>query len=524
MASDYDLWFTSSTSTELMGKSTASFSGLYKCSLDARSGKCNSPLLVSDSWFHDGRLHKGVRLFNVQLDDSKETIYARTYDYERNSWELVYTTLETRLFQSYFRTQETVESNDCGFKCCGNTGHAYVQTVPKSFVLDGDDVYIAWDGFYQNCSDPYSSSKGNLAWSIGISKLLKTKDCIVMSGDKQVDFASCTDPVAIVYQNTIGRSRVLSYGGLEVASTDQGKRIFFLSVLHSQGIDQGEITSEVWVAPSGAHFSKSPDEVQAFGSVTVMADSFNEHLDDAGTIRLNYDKHGRPNHLCRTIFEKGVSCFPINMAVLGKVYVTGATHEFVTPEQVKQTCLVPDPTQHPGSKSLPSLTTGLEVSWDQYGRPDMLFFGCFGEAGSWGNFTTINRNGNMTQTIKGAYPGSILFGPALPYIPAPDMITPPPYRPPPTPQAEPETSGLSGFYMFAIMVGVVATVFGLRQTLQRRGRILRLYGRVYDFGGFSDADEDSGVESVDLAASRAQSSLLNSSYVELPTFPSLTKV
>jgi hypothetical protein len=449
------------------------------------------------------------------LDDSQETIYARTYDYKRNSWEILYTTIETRLFQSYFRTQETVEWNDCGFKCCGNTGHTYVQTIPKSFVLDGDDIYIAWDGFYQNCSDPYSSSKGNLIWSIGISKLKKTKECVMTSGDEQVDFAPCTDPVAIVYQNTTGRSRVLSYGGFQVTrteetGTDQGKRVFFLSVLHSQGIDQGNVTSEVWVAPYGAIYSKSPDAVQAFGSVPVMSDLFNEYLDDAGTIRLNYDKHGRPNHLCRTVFEMGVFCFPINMDVTGKVYITGAAHEFVTPEQVKQTCLVPDPVLHPGIKSFPSVTTGLEVIWNQDGRPDMLFFGCFGEAGAWGNFTSVNRNGDMTQTIKGAYPGSILFGPALPYIPALDVITPPPYSPP-MPK-EPETSGMSSFYVFVIWVGVVAAVFGLRKTVHQR-RLLRLYSRDY---GFSDADEDAGVESVNLA-SRAQSALLGSTYMELHT-------
>jgi hypothetical protein len=511
-----DLWFTSSTSTQLMGKATSSFSGLYKCSLDARTGTCNSPLLVADSWFHDGRTHKGVRLSSVQLDDSKETIYARTYDYTRNSWELLYATLETRLFRSYFRTQETVEWNDCGFKCCGNTGHTYLQTIPKSFVLDGDDVYVAWDGFYQNCSDPYSSSKGKLMWSIGISKLKKTKDCVMTSGDAQVDFAPCTDPVAIVYQNATGRSRVLSYGGLEVTRMDQGKLIFFLSVLHSQGIGEGEFTSEVWVAPSGARFSKSPGEVQAFGSMPVMSGSFNEYLDDAGTIRLNYDKHGRPRHLCRTVFEQGVFCVPINMDVTGKVYVTGVAREFVTPGQVQQTCLVPDPVLHPGIKSLPSLTTGLEVIWDQDGRPDMLFFGCFGEAGSWGNFTTVNSNGKMTQMIKGAYPGSILFGPALPYIPAPDVITPPPYRLPTRQEPPAEKSGMSGFFVFAILVGVVAAVFGLRNTVQRR-RILRVYSRVYDLGGFSGTDEDREVESADLAASGAQSALLDSSCVELRT-------
>ena len=528
-----------------MGKSTSSYSGLYKCSLDARTGTCNSPLLVADSWFHDGRKHKGVRLSNVQLDDSKETIYARTYDYTRNSWELLYATMETRLFQSYFRTEETVEWNDCGFKCCGKNGHTYVETTPKSFVLDGDDIYIAWDGFYQNCSDPYSSSKGNLIWSIGISKLKKTKECVMTSGDEQVEFAPCTDPVAIVYQNTTGRSRVLSYGGLEVTRTDRsvrglrhnhdmkrdllpsskyasksnasdtGRPTFFLSVLHSQGIDEGEFTSEVWVAPSGVVFSKSPDEVQAFGSVTVMPDSFNNFMDDAGTIRLNFDKYGRPRHLCRTVFEKGVFCFPINMDVAGKVYITGTAHEFVTPEQVQQTCLAPDPILHPGIKSFPSMTTGLEVIWGEDGRPEMLFFGCFGEAGSWGNFTSVDRNGKLTQTIKGAYPGTILFGPALPYIPARDVITPPPYYRPTTPQ-ESEESGMSAFYVFAILVSVVAAVFGLRQTVQRR-RALRLYSRGYSLGDLSDADEDTGVESVNLP-SRAQSALLlESSYVELPT-------
>jgi hypothetical protein len=393
----------------------------------------------------------------------------------------------------------------------------YVQTEPKSFVLDGDDIYIAWDGFYQNCSDQYSSFKGNLVWSIGISKLKKTKDCVMTSGDEEVDFAQCTEPVAIVYQNTTGRSRILSYGGLEVTRTDQGKCVFFLSVLHSQGIDEGGVTSEVWVAPSGAFYSKSPAEVQAFGAVPVMSDSFNEYLDDTGTIRLNYDKHGGPNHLCRTVFEKGVFCFPIQMEGTGKVYVTGSAHEFVTPEQVKETCLVPDKVLHPGIKSFPSVTTGLEVIWGEDGRPDMLFFGCFGEAGAWGNFTSVNRNGDLTQTIKGAYPGSILFGPALPYIPAPDVITPPPYYRPPTPQ-EAEKSGMSGLYVFAILVGIVAAIFGLReQTVQRRRMFLRLHSRVYGVGGgFSDADEDAGFENVDMA-SRAQSALLDSRYVELPT-------
>jgi hypothetical protein len=473
------LWFTSSTSLDLMGNSTASYKGLYKCELDPGSGLCHSPELITDEWIHDGRLHRGIKLMNVQLHDAGNTIYARTFDAKRDSWEIIRAPIDSSItFEPYFRTQEKLEWNDCGFKCCEPTGYHYLMVKPKTFFLDDDDIYIAWDGFWKDCSDAFS--RATPRWTIGVSRLKKDPECVLTGGDSEANFALCTEPVAIVYQNDVGRSRVLPYGGFQITKAPDGTRIYFLSVMHSAGIDEGKLTSEVWVAPEGIQHTKNPNQLQTFDPQQINAFLFDEIIEDAGTIRLHM-VDGVPNHVCRTAFDAGVFCFPIQMAFDGRISYAGQTHQLVSHEQVQETCDIP--TYHKDSyiEQIAAETTGLEVLWDDEGNPETLFFGCIGEAGGMGNFSTAYRNGTVAQTIHGAHPGGILFGTEL-VREKQTLLS--------SPQSNPRgiRSRMVTCSSYLAVFAVVATVVvALRKTLIRR-RVVRLYSRVYGVEGSFSVD------------------------------------
>ena len=135
------LWFTSSTSVSMMDHAT--LSGLYKCSFDRESGECDSPELIADKWLRNGKYHHGnMELMNVQIEKSEMMIYSRVFDSQRNSWEIIRAPLHAApRFESYFRTSSVFEWNECNFNCCGDEGHTYVQVTPKSFFVEGDDVF-----------------------------------------------------------------------------------------------------------------------------------------------------------------------------------------------------------------------------------------------------------------------------------------------------------------------------------------------------------------------------------------------
>ena len=487
------LWFTSSVSHSMMTDGSATFSGLYKCSLNAKSGRCEgNAQVVVDALSQNGGIHRGIKLLNVVLDTQKEHVYARAYDEKGQTWEIVKTALQGSMaeFQPFFKTHEKYSWNDCGFKCCGNTGKAYVLASPKTFLMDDNDIYIAWDGFYQDCEDMYLSK---MLWTVGINKLRKDDpNCVLNAGnvygnDGMADFASCTEPIAIVYQNKTGRSRVVSYGGFSMSKApNDNRRIFFLSMLKSQGIDQGEFHNEIWVSPEGTHFAKTPSDLQTFGAVQINSAFFDAHIEDTGTIRLHQDSKGRPDHLCRTVFDAGVECTPITMDANGKVFVRGESKSFVTSQQLHETC---HPDVRVAYKPV-SVTTGLEVAWNSVtGFPEMVFYGCFGEADVTGNFSTAFRNGTITQTLHGAYPGSILFGIELPDRAgggSPDRHDR--FEAPKTFLSNIFSPGI-GFFL----AGVVCTLLVFRKSLAQR-QIVHVYNRVYDVDG-RDTDIDGSYNS-----------------------------
>jgi hypothetical protein len=309
----------------------------------------------------DGTYHNGdMRMMNVQVDDSKTYIYSRTFDPKRKSWEIIRAPVSTRpRFESYFRTYETFEWNECDFNCCGDTGHTYIQVSPKSYLADGNDVFISWDGFYKDCTDVYSASKVAL-WTIGISKLKKDAECIMTEGDERVNFATCTEPVSIVYQNATGRSRVVPYGGFTVARSPTGSRMFFLSILLSTGIDTGKVTSEVWISPEGAKYSRSSKDLQTIGALQVSSDVFDGAVEEVGTLCLHLNKEGLPDHLCRTAFNAGIYCFPITMQEDGAVHITEESREFVSSQQVNETCFFPQLQNNPWLAGVSTIATGLK--------------------------------------------------------------------------------------------------------------------------------------------------------------------
>jgi hypothetical protein len=252
--------------------------------------------------------------------------------------------------------------------------------------------------------------------------------------------------------------------------------------MHSSGIDEGKLTSEVWVAPEGIQHTKNPNQLQTFDPQQINAFLFDEIIEDAGTLRLHM-VDGVPNHVCRTAFDAGVFCFPIQMAFDGSISYAGPTHQFVSHEQVQETCDIPSYHHQKASyvEQIAAETTGLEVLWDDEGNPETLFFGCIGEAGGMGNFSTAYRNGTVAQTIHGAYPGGILFETEL-FREKQTLL----FSPQPNPRGM--RSRMVTFSSYLAIVTVVATVVvALRKTLIRR-RVVRLYSRVYGVDGSFSVD------------------------------------
>ena len=248
-------------------------------------------------------------------------------------------------------------------------------------------------------------------WTIGVSKIRKDPECILNGDGEEVNFELCTDPAAILYQSTTGRSRVLPYGGFTVARSPIGLRMFFLSVLSRDEDDEGHVVSaNVWIAPEGALFSRSPKELQSIGRMPISGAFFEEEVEDTGTIRLHVDDEGVPDHICRTLFNVGVHCFPIAMQDYGTIHILESETEFVSMKQLHETCYSEVLNKDYWTAKVSTVATGLEVFWDNDGKPEKVVFGCFGTQGGVGNFTTADSEGNLTHVLNGAYAGSILMG------------------------------------------------------------------------------------------------------------------
>ncbi|OEU19366.1 hypothetical protein FRACYDRAFT_216868 [Fragilariopsis cylindrus CCMP1102] len=144
-----------------------------------------------------------------------------------------------------------------------------------------------------------------------------------------------------------------------------------------------------------------------------------DNVYDGGTIRLHYNKQtGRPDHMCRTIFNEGITCMPISVEEDdASVYIVAEDDPeiFLTNVQVKAFCTLDNLSKISNAiyERQTTVVTGLDVIWNEEdGTPDRIFFGCYGQEGGHGNFGSVDRNGdNLIQMLPGAYPDSIIFLP-----------------------------------------------------------------------------------------------------------------
>ncbi|KAL3911184.1 MAG: hypothetical protein SGARI_001761, partial [Bacillariaceae sp.] len=471
------LWFTSSASTALAVSEGTAYSGLYECEVTdvnadlrkfMKSGNnseqqpsyCQNPRTLANGWERDGRYHFGVPLYNVQLhqvqadvastdnngDDTQnqhrqpEYVYARTYVKEHKSWEIVRARIPELLatdtktssaisadynhmqFQSFFRSPLQFDYNECDFDCCDREqGNAYALITPKTFTIaKNGDVFIAWDGFYKDCT--IDEDKGKLQWTIGISKLDTTNSACSLSGsnyDNKANFVECTDPIAIVYQTHESHSVTMPHGGLAVlepqAAKDVQERTFLLSVLrHSD--TKGEVHNDLWAF-------KEQTMLQTVATTPVDSLFLDEVVEDGGTMRLHRASNDSQSttskfQLCRSLFNKGIACSVIAWdEQTNNVSMASEPKDFLSTPQVESFCKLDESAHNQKHSShlerLTTVATGFDVLWnDEYGFPERVFFGCWGTEGGNGNFGTVDGDGNLVQTLGGAYPGSVLLLPS----------------------------------------------------------------------------------------------------------------
>jgi len=356
----------------------------------------------------------------------------------------------TLRFESVFRTVEGIDWNECDFDCCVKNDkinqkwdeganyeyrHAYWQTIARSFVVDEHtgDVFISWEGFYKDCGKIYGASK-TLQWTIGVSRLkMEDPSCTFLETTDETyltdsHFPKCTEPVSIVYQSSRGREVALPYGGFAVIpvastgrSTGNDKRSFLLSVLSSSGIGIGELTSRVWAFPEGGNYLKDGSKRQDLtGSGTVIDEIFmNQNVWDGGSLRLHYSPAtGKPDYLCRTIFEEGIECLPISVTIQDGIPVVesmGKAESFLSKEQTAIFCRLGDAdrTKRKDWGRKTTLVTGLDFQWNKVSeQPERIFFGCWGGEGGNGDFGSVEKNGdNLKRVMNGAFADAVLFLP-----------------------------------------------------------------------------------------------------------------
>lgn len=432
-----------------------------------------------------------LSITQVVVDESKSIFYSEYFDGERKSWEIVRASYASRpiLLQSFFRTDQTNRNNECTMECCDNAGHTYFQVEPRSYIVDGEDVFVSWDGFYQDCGDPFASKRG-LQWSVGVSKIIQSPGCVLTDGLMPVKFEDCTSPVSIVYQGGAARQTMLGYSGMALSQSPSGKRVFYLSVLQNlYGVNgPGEVAvSEVWTMPEGEHYSKNPLAVHKFGTTQISKEFLENPVDDVGTIRLRLNDDGIATAACRTAYDTGVFCYALGMKDGSRIEVT-EERTYVTRDQIAESCTV-ESSHYPITNIIPPVSTGLEVIWGEDSpdeMPEMLFFGCYGEINGLGNFTTAFADGSIQQTINGGHPGTILFGPDVipPEKPRGDYI--PPELLPPS-----DSTGRNGPTSASRVVGLLGLailVFSLYSKRRRQSQHTARYELV-------DSEYDLSVES-----------------------------
>jgi len=361
------------------------------------------------------------------------------------------------------------EHNNGAFNAYAHT-HAYVRTIPRSFAVDETtgDIFISWEGFYQHCGgvadqqQQQDQHQERLQWTIGISRL-RTEDPYCTTDQVHAmehNFPRCTEPVSIVFSGSRGREVVLPHGGFAVVpanvntsnavhvSNNKSHRTFLLSTLRNPGMARGRTateatTSQVWAFPEGNgwleedEFESEQQQHLLFpsssGSVVVDSIFLETNVRDGGTLRLHTNpKTGQPDHLCLTIFNKGIGCTPVSMSKEDGIVQPQWQDEYMvlTEDQVASFCKI----QHQDGAGNVSngefarattLVTGLDVIWsnddDDAGgsRPETIVFGCYGGKTGNGNFGCIRVNNDYNdsirhhpiQVMKGAFPGGVLFVP-----------------------------------------------------------------------------------------------------------------
>ena len=365
------------------------------------------------------------------------------------------------LFRTYFRTLGETDWNNCNFDCCpfnddvDSNGrqdhrdwhdwaylHSYVRVRPSAYAIDHrtGDVFIAWQGFYKDCNPAIRfETTGMLKWSIGISRLMthaedptcvsvrKENDEPLAFSDLEQNFARCTVPVSIIYQSSEGRNSALSFGGFVVnpAATEppssdvKPRRSFFLSA-HVK--DKEGQRNHLWAIPEGGDVTKYQFQRQELTTASLGYDYMDGYTDNGGNMKVHYNQQtGRPDHLCRTVFDQGIECMSIDMTEDNdSTYftVTGDSQYLLNNTQVTTFCA---PTREVTQKDLEtihfiqktSIVTGLDVVWNEKdGTPDRIFFGCFGWHSD-GRLGSVDGNGeNLIEVFPGAYSGDVMLLPA----------------------------------------------------------------------------------------------------------------
>jgi hypothetical protein len=401
------LWFTSSLSTNMNGEDRPTFPGLYSCNLDEITGRCDDSETVVDSVYQNGERDRGLDLSNVILNDSETKLLALLTD---TFWEILWAPIDeggSNLF-SYFRIPKMVSTDKSKGKNCEayESRYAYYEVLPVAFFVDENDaVYISWEGFFQDCEDPFEVENG-LVWSIGVSQV----DPSCAMTDKIQSFDECTSPVSLFYRGLLGQDRRLG-NGFGMSMSPANRRLFYLTTVN-RGFDQGN-KNELWIMPDGIH--KRPNILATPNVPGISAYLATRIIPDVTTIRLSLDGNGLPQYICQTVYDKGVYCHSIEIDDDDvNINASGEPIFTVDENQVAESCTLAQSSYLDIETYMSPLTTGLEVLWAEDGSPELVMFGCFGRLQGRGNMTTVFRDGTMVQTMPGAYPGTILFGTNLP--------------------------------------------------------------------------------------------------------------
>lgn len=402
------------------GVSQSTFPGIYSCPFDELTGRCthNNASMIVDTAIVGGSRERGPSLSNVRLNPLQDKVFALRTE---SMWEILWAPLNDASSETnpsseasggislseYFRVPKLIftdksKGQDC--KQYEGSRFAYYEVLPVAFAVDdNDDMFISWEGYFQDCEDPDESQNG-LVWSIGVNKVV---DSCVMS-DKSQTFDECTVPHSIFHRGLLGKDRRLG-NGFDMSSSPANRTLYYLSVVNrGYGVNNA---NELWVAPEGVY--KWPILVPTPQLPNATGYQATRIIPDVASIRLRLDPNQLPRSVCQTAYDKGVFCFGFEVDDDGTNIQVNSEHTepifVVTEQQVADSCTI-DTSISGGEEYMSGMATGLEVVWGEDDIPDVVLFGCYGWLPDRGNMTAVLRNGSITQVLEGAFPGSILFG------------------------------------------------------------------------------------------------------------------